>query len=196
MAYLPLVYISDTDPSKNYNQFQVRSVTIPVTQSGWNEVDFSFEYPIELYAAWPAGFKVGDEGETILAPDTVIGVLAQGASAGATECVLNDGVNAKVGRRLKIGSQDCGWIKTRTGNTITFSAALGQDEAAGAYAKISIYLLRDFKCFADWVPDLGNSKIGGTYIPAGTVIRFRYKANSFLTSFEAGTYLEYMVCDT
>lgn len=94
--------------------------------------------------------------------------------------------NTKLGYYLKLfdGLQafDCGKVlfidtlnsKVYVENDITLSFS----PASPTYVLQTVYMFKDADLGEPWLHDIGRSKIGGSYIPANTVVTVHYKNNS------------------
>jgi len=150
--------------------------------------DFSIPYPISLLSATiPTNdLNSGDITALDVAPDTLIGAITSSVSVGDTvinvqpsvienvaigRCLtLDDGTNSERHSIVAIDS-DAGTLTIDTGTTYAYSAA------SPTYCKFTICLSTDLDISSGDCIILGNSKIGGSYIPANTIFRIKYVNN-------------------
>lgn len=172
-------------------------LVVPVSAVGTvTEFDFSWPIPISIMAAEidVAAEWIGDAFDVIIAPDTVIGTTSQIVAAGAfvipvSDTVIgalsNDPENEEVGLRyhigylIDVGGFDCGQLIAvdPDAKTITVETAPDSQVGGGSLVKLSVCLAKNCKFTAPIQKAVGESKIGGSYLPAGTVFRIKYQNN-------------------
>ena len=185
--------------------FQAKTILFDDTlldgSSGWKEVDISFPYPISLLSCdfVAQADDEGNELQFIVAPNTTVGAIT--ANVDSLENVINvqqsvvdnvskgyvaylyDGVNSDY---LGPITDITGTVVTTKNNTVnSFSAA------TPTYFQMSIFMGEDITIPAAGRYALGESKIGGSYIPAETIIRARYNNISQKTG-RFGAMIEYL----
>lgn len=167
----------------------------------WTIHDFSFPIPVSLFAAQFTGGNEngGDEIEFQIAPDTIVGVLTDAAEVdddvitvlpmaydllkvGYFVC-LDDGTNHdELGMVLE--KQDGYKLKVQNAVQYAFSAYT-------TYVELTVKMVSHGHLPSSSRLVIGDSKIGGTYVSTGTIMRMRYKNNNGLAKkFEF--WLEYM----
>ena len=157
--------------------------------------DYIFDYAI---SAFSISFNIIDDHrndtlETIVAPNTIIGVITSDVSIGDT--IIN--VSPTVIQHIKIGfyvnlddsniNENLGivtnidtinsTITVKTASTTAFSAS------SPTYVKMSIKAIDNFTFGYPGNYVLGGTKIGGSYIPANTIIRIVYTNNGETTKY-------------
>jgi len=150
--------------------------------------DFSIPYPISLLSATvpTMDLQSGDVAHLDVAPETVIGVITSNVAAEATEInvsstvmenidigrclILDDGVNDE--RHAVVAMNAVGSSVTiDTGTTNSYNVA------SPTYCKMSVCMAHNIEISSGTRLELGESKIGGSYIPANTTIRTTYINN-------------------
>jgi len=129
-----------------------------------------------------------------IAPDTVCGVVSTTASVGDTVIGVSDtvigalendpeseypGEHYHIGYRLKIGNNDYAEVVAvdAVAKTVTLSAAATVQANPGAVVLLTVKMV-EAMLFTAAVPKIiGESKIGGSYLPANTIFRIKYQNN-------------------
>jgi len=168
---------------------------------GWVEIDTSFPFPISLLSCDFIA-KENDEGnelQFIVAPQTIVGGIT--ANVGVSENAINvqQSVvdNSAIGYRAYlfdgVNTDYLGAIVDITGTVVTTEKNTVNSflAASPTYFQISVFMGETIKIPAAGRYALGESKIGGSYIPAGTVIKARYNNLSGKTG-RFGAMLEYL----
>lgn len=161
-------------------------------------LDLTWPFGVSLLVAyfWPDAASLGDEVEVQVAPDTVIGGLSAPAVAGATVFAVTSTVldNMKRGYWATINGEVLGRCKAidKAAATITVETALAADANAGALVRMTRKLSPSVLLRAGMDGRaMGDSKIGGSYLPAGKIVRVIYK-NTSLTAKKFPFGLEYL----
>jgi len=145
--------------------------------------DFSFPFPISLMSAtFPShGKTAGDSIGFIVGPDTVVGAITSDVTAGDTVINVQSTVidNMKAGRyaRLDDGTNNEEHLVITVGSTtITLHTATANSYAAATptYVKLNVKMAENLYLEPEVRYMLGDTKIGGSYVPANTVIRMSY----------------------
>jgi len=131
--------------------------------------------------------NMGDTIDVAIAPDTIIGALTNLAPTGATGIYVSQTVidNTQIGFYLELveGAKvfNCGRVIgiDTTNNIIIpeFTPTSSFSPASPTYVRQTVYSVRDFKCGTPQKFDIGTAKIGGSYVPANTVVRGMYTLN-------------------
>jgi len=169
--------------SKTGGHFQADDfvIDVPAGQSDPPVKNISWPFPVSILAAKfsAPGFCLEDELEVQVAPGTVIGALTNPETAGAVTLRASSTVTANiaVGYWVDVGGQDCGRCLeiSVTAGTIKVETALAADKSAGTLVKMTVKMMPRKIISADLPMVVGDSKIGGSYMPANTVIRVIYK---------------------
>lgn len=192
----------ENTPTGGHYQAQFNKINIPSGTPGTkHEFEFSFPHPISLLAAeWTNTEDIhGDEIKFIIAPDTIVGVLASGVSNGETVLPVSQSVidNVKLGYCVDLYSasgvcevERC-VDRNDNDNTITVETAVDQGYAAGTHVRMHVDMVRRGYLAGHGRIQLGEAKIGGSYIPAGTILRADYWNNNG-TAKELVFVLEYL----
>lgn len=176
----PIEVIVVEENIKTGGHYQAQSFKIDIDSDGINQNPLSFPIPISLLSAkWTCkSAHKDDEIELVVGDGITIGVLTANAVAGATVLDVSQTVidNTAVGYYLTIGSQSCERVIfiDEENLQVTIETALVYAENAGQSVKQCIKLFPKGKLPAEGIVNLGDSKIGGSYIPANTIIYASY----------------------
>lgn len=187
-------------------KFQTSTLDIDITngpvEGGWKYADVVFPHPIAiLSASWNHEAQhEGDEIEFVVAPNLTIGGLASNVDVGVTVIPVTASViaNAFVGAFIKLtdgtNTDELWRIKSidSVNNTITIETATTHSFlSANTLVEIEVKMANEFILPKAGPYTVGQSKIGGSYIPANITIRARYKKNGSATGI-LGFVLEYL----
>lgn len=205
----------DVEPNKRVGgRFQTRSLLLDIPEGDPNDVsvhDFSFPIPVSILAAQALidSQHVGDYLDFIVAPDTIIGVLTEDTTAsdnvirvsqtvidnvfiGAYLKLFNGSVANELGRVIDIGYDDgygsgveSDLIHVETATTDAFLAA------SPTYVMMSVKMVEVLEMTSVGRIVIGESKIGSSYVPAGTLLRLNYTNKSGAAK-KLGVVLEYL----
>ena len=154
-----------------------------IIPSGSSEVihDVTFPHPISLLAAeWTNSADIaGDEIEFVVAPNTIVGALASGVASGITVLPVQQSVidNIKLGYHCDLysasGVQDIGRVVDINDNynTVTVDLSTTQSYSAAwpTYFRMHIDMVVKSPLAGFGRIQLGEAKIGGSYIPANDI---------------------------
>lgn len=184
--------------------YQASSYRIPVASGmGMTTKDISFPHPVCMLAAeWTNTSSMrDDEIEFVVAPNTIVGAMASGIASGVSVLPVQQSVidNMKVGYCADLysasGVMDCGRVLAvnNNDNTITMEYPTNQPFSAAwpTYVRMSIHMVLPSPLAGEGRVQLGESKIGGSYIPANTVLRTNYDNKSGLAK-DLIFFLEYL----
>jgi hypothetical protein len=177
--------------------YQSQSFLIGAPNQGWNELNITFPHNICLLAAeWNNKPEFdGDKIEFQVGPDTIVGALTAPAAVNDTVISVSQTVldNIAVGYWAKVGSNDCGRVLAvdLDGGTITVETAIASAENAGSFVMQTIKILPESYLESYGREQLGESKIGGSEIPANMVLKARY-FNSTASAKKMIFFLEYL----
>jgi len=186
-----LVRISEEGtPTGGFFESEMLKISVLAGTAGdITSVNFTWPFPISMLASnlYPSTEHVNDSMDVLVDPDKVLGSLDQDVAVGANTFYtsgsgfkdglfigqfikLDDGVHIEsLGRVTEKGSD---YFKTEN---VTVNSYLA---ATPTYIKRTAKFLENFVFFkADIRIPIGMSKIGGSYIPAGTVFNVRYTNN-------------------
>ncbi len=169
----------------NYNCFGV-SMEVNSTIDSITLKNFNFKYPMSgLNIKFiPLTENSGDIIEAYINPDTIIGTITENVNINQSIinvsesafqyinigylCSITDGVNI----------EDLGHIITKdlNNNTVTVEKLSTTNYLASSptYFRITLSTLFDIEIGGSGVYDFGNSKIGASYIPTGTIGQLKY----------------------
>lgn len=183
--------------------FRAETKFLNIIPSGITSEDYVWPYPISVldFSFVTSTENKGDNIEIIVAPDTVIGALGADANINDTELSVTSTVveNLMIGYRVEItdgiNTEDLGWCTNINKNdykiTVQNPLTNAYSFTSPTYIKMSIYVVCDYKIGNPWFYNIGAAKIGGSYIPAGRIVRVKYINNSATTK-EITTELEYL----
>jgi hypothetical protein len=155
-------------------------------------LDISFPHPISLLAAeWTNKDDIeGDEIEFQIAPETIVGAIASGVASGVNVIPVQQSVidNVDVGYRIELlsasGYCNLGRLidQNNSDNTITteYSTVQAFSPLWPTYVRMHVEMVIRGYLAGNGRIQLGEAKIGGSYIPAGTILRARYWNNNGL----------------
>lgn len=163
------------------------SETIPMTINPNETATFTYTWPISMTVLM-VGFtsdasNQGDVMSLCVAPDTTVGTLTANIGTGVSTldvsqsvidnmCLgfyvsITDGVNTNdLGRCLAIN---------KVSKIITVENPTTNSFAANSAIKITIYMMKNYTIGPPWEYEIGKSKIGGAYVPAGRVVKVTYE---------------------
>lgn len=176
--------------------------SIPAT-TGWHEFDFSWPVPISILSAeWinDSAFS-GDEAQMIVAPDTIIGTITVDVSASASTIDVSQTVidNTAVGYWVLLddgtNADDCGRVTSVDEDNLKITVEIPTTNSFLAstptYVKQTIKMVPSLKLSSSGRHQLGESKIGGSHLPANTTVRVRYNNSDGLAK-EFKVIIEYL----
>jgi hypothetical protein len=177
------------EPVKTGGSYQSRTLACSVPASaGPHDFNFTFPHPISLLSAdyTDESNMVNDRVDVEVGPDVVVGVITADVAVDDTTITVDATsiANCKLGHRLKIDNgvtlDDLGRVTGKTSTTLTFETPAQNIYLAAAptYVKRTVRMVHDLQLTGSgMVYSIGTSKIGGSYIPAGIVIRVVYTNN-------------------
>lgn len=175
----------ENTPTGGRYQACFHELTVP-SGAGVTTTEISFPHPISLLSAeWTNREEFeGDKIRFTVAPDTTVGVLASGVASGAHVAAVSDTVldNIAIGFRANLlsasGVADLGRVTDvdRNNKTITFETGCPQQfsHVWPTYVQMSVDVVRESPMAGYGRVQLGESKIGGSHIPANTVLQARF----------------------
>jgi len=164
--------------------------------------DFSFPYPISLLSAtFPTeDLNAGDVIDFNISPDTIVGAITSDVAVDDTVINVQSSViaNMDVGKCCKLddGTNNEKYTVVsidEDNNTLTLSQAVTNAYAAATptYIKLSVCMVYGIEVSSASRIVLGESKIGGSYIPANTTFRWSYTNNGG-SQVRVRAYLEFL----
>lgn len=183
--------------SSRCQEFDIASCT-PGT---WANHDFSYPIPVVMFAAQLIGNSdiENDELEFHIAPDTDVGDINADISSSASFVPVTDDTQdvAEVGYFIALDDgtnrDELGMILYKDNNQLAVETATTNSFAAATPTEILVTNKMIPWCRLPGSSRLvvGGNKIGGTYIPANTTMRIRYRNNDGVAK-KFNFYLEYM----
>lgn len=166
--------------------FQTHSYKLLCTP-GTTVHDYTFPYPITALSVKFTTESQHTDDQLLMevAPDTLIGVVTVGVSENDAVFTVSDTVmdNVSLGHFIKItdgvNTDDLGKVITvnTTTNQITLNTACTHSFPAGAYILLTVRVIDNYTIGYPGRYILGESKIGGSYVPKDTVVRVKYINN-------------------
>jgi len=149
--------------------------------------DFSWPFPISVLDIQFVAEEInrGDQITLSVGPDTIVGALTNHAATGATGLNVSQTVidNSMVGFYIDLFTppstiEDLGRIVSMDKiNNIIYceNATSSYFSAAGpTYVRQTVYVIRNYTIGPPQRYPIGDSKIGGSYVPANTIVRVGY----------------------
>ena len=172
---------------KTGGHFQTKSFDISCdATSGWKEMTFSFPFSISLLSAtWICKTENGgDHVQFLVSPDTIIGTITADVAASATVIDVQQSVidNTFVGANIKLddgtNADNVGVVISidKTNNKITIETATTNSflTATPTYIKQTVEMSPHIRLHGEGPIAIGESKIGGSNIPANTTLKASY----------------------
>jgi hypothetical protein len=169
--------------------FKTETIIMNISASSTFEADYTWPYPISLLVLFSTitSTHEGDNLEITVAPNTTVGLLTSNVSANDTTISVSQTVidNLYIGYKLKLddGSNvdDLGYVTAinKVTNQVTVNTpAVHSFDSSNTAVKMTIYYVENFEIGAPANITIGKSKIGASYIPAGTIIHAKYTNNN------------------
>lgn len=161
--------------------------TLPISVDASATTSFTYTWPIPITVLMvgftSAAENEGDVMSLSVAPDTTIGTLTSNIGTGVStldvsqtvvdniklgfHATITDGVNTnQLGRCLAINT---------VAKTITIETSTTNSFNTNSLIKMTIYMMKNYTIGPAWEYEIGNSKIGGSYVPAGRVVKVVYE---------------------
>lgn len=168
--------------------FNLNSIT--AGPSVVTSLNVSYKIPVSglAFSFVTEASQKGDKIDIIVGKDTIVGSLTADAKIGDTVLNVSQTVidNIAVGFYVKLDdlstANDCGIVVDVDTNalTITIDVALTSAFTAAdpTYVRMSVYTLKDYYIGTAWRYEVGNSKIGGSYLLPGVTITIEYTNNT------------------
>jgi len=132
--------------------------------------------------------NIGDTVTLAIAPNTTVGILTSDVAVNDTilnvsstvtdfirvgyELTLTDGINTEVLGVVVNVNPGAGQVTVETACPTAFAAA------TPTYVQQTVYFIKDFYLQGPYTYKLGDTTIGSSYIPTGTIVRIKYTNNS------------------
>lgn len=187
-------------PTQGYYKLECRELSVPAVVGEFVE-DWSWDININFFnmGMYFPPDAIGDVWDLEGAPETVIGGLTLASNIGDTTfnvsstvtdnikkgfvASITDGVNTnKLGHVIDVDSVN-GTITVKDAATDTFSP--------GAFVRMTIPRFENYVIAYEHTRDIGAAKIGGSFLPANTVVRHRYQNNNGLAK-KIVLFIEYL----
>jgi len=176
------VIVAEEKDNKTNGHFKAYGFSFTAVAGETTTFDFSLPYDISLLGGTfiTREKAAGDTMDYQVAPDTPVGALTADANIGDTVLNVSPTVVAYLdpgywvsfdGEEMVVASKDL------ENNTITVASALTADHAAGTLGLMTVKIIEDMCIEKDSRYTLGDTKIGGSHIPANTTMRIKYTNN-------------------
>jgi hypothetical protein len=194
------------EETKTGGHYQAQSFSADVPAStGWSDLlSVSFPIPVNILSATCKcrSSSDKDEVEFLIGQDTTIGAITADVAASATVIDVQQSVidNIEVGRWVSLtdgtNTDDCGRVLSiDTDNLkITVETATTNSFAAATptYVKMTVKMAPKIELTDGHLITLGESKIGGSYVPANTTMKLRYNSLDGASGKRFSIILEYL----
>lgn len=170
--------------------FGIEGIIINASGDSVTNVDKSWPIPISIFSLTftTETDHTGDIIDIYVSPDTITGAIVSDVSVNDTVISVSQTVidNIFIGYYIKlydtVNTDDLGMVTNidKSNNTITVQNASTNDYSLSSptYVLQTIRMVRDLELGPPWKISFGRDKIGGSYLPSGTVIRLAYKNNT------------------
>lgn len=171
---------------KTGGHFQTRMFKLTASPNGWTELDLTWDHPVSILDAEfiTTSDMTDDELQVVIAPNTIIGAITAAVSSSDTILTVQQSVidNIQVGYGVNItdltNSDDLGVVtaidKVNLQITVSVAATQSFSPATPTYVRMSPYMAREYIIGHAGRYTIGQGKIGGSYLPAGKIMRIRY----------------------
>jgi len=145
--------------------------------------DFIWPHPINTMGIVLSSTEenIGDEISLCVAPNTIIGAIGMDAGTGATGSVVSSTVtdNAMVGYHLCLTDgvelHNCGRVTAINSELSTihweYPLTFGFSASSPTYVTMTVYVINNYTIGPPQTYMIGQTKIGGSYIPANIIVR-------------------------
>lgn len=171
----------ESTPTGGY--FKTETVVMNIDASSTFEQSYSWPYPISILAVYlvTTSAHEGDNLEISVSPKTTIGTITSNVTANDTVITVSDTVieNAAVGHKLYLDEDDLGYIISINADTkqVTVTTAAANSFSSGTAVKRTVFYAENYEIGPPWEYIVGESKIGGSYLPANATIYVKYTNN-------------------
>lgn len=170
--------------------FRAISESIDIAANETKIVDKTYPYNISALAIEfnSDTENIGDNIELLIGPDKTIGTIT--SNVNINDNVINvdqtviDYINIgyKVNLFDGVNTENLGYVISidKDNKTITTTDSSTQDFSTSpvTYVRINVYVIEDFKIGKNGRWTIGESKIGGSFVPKNTIIRIIYYNNT------------------
>lgn len=171
--------IEEEIPTGGFFRSQGFVITTPSGQT--NTLDVSWKYPVGVLTSkiQTDSTDIGNMVDAIVGPNTIVGILTTDAAVGDTVLNVNSTVtaNAHLGLEILINGEIVGEVISIETDTITITEPLAKAYANGSFVGGQKRIIKAFNLGYLQGCDIGNSKIGATYVPTGVITRIIYRNN-------------------
>lgn len=165
--------------------YRAESKMIEIDANETKTVDTQWPYPLSVLTLtlYAKEANDGDIVNTFVAPGTVVGVVTQNASQGATTLSVNSTVTDNIGNGYRVNIFD-GQTSTFLGEcisvdkhagTIIIDTPVAEAITAGVYVQICINNIKNFALRGNTVYELARKTIGASSLPANATVRLQYE---------------------
>lgn len=143
--------------------------------------DISWKYPVSVLTSkiQTSGDDIGNTMEAVVGPDTIIGFLLNNNVPGSNVLKVSDTVlqNVYNGIEILINGVLIGEVMSIGVDEIILCEPITEEFLAGSLIGGQRRIIKNFNLGFIQGCDIGQSKIGATYVPAGTITRVYYHNN-------------------
>lgn len=184
--------------------FKAESRYLEIPPNSTESFNTSWLYPVKVTVAYimSTAENKDDLIDVIIAPNATIGAITAPILIGATSCTVNQTVIdfLCVGYKMKltdgVNTNDVGTVGAidTTTKVVTFTTPTTNSFSplTPTYVQMSIYLVENMKIGPPGRYDIGQGKIGGSFIPPTIVSRVSYTNLSATDTKKFYCYIEYL----
>lgn len=189
--------IQESTPTGGHYRAESKKITVSANSTQYFDYSWPYQLSVLTVKMYTSPENENDIVNSFIAPYTVIGVLTDSAAEDDTILHVNSTVtdNIQKGYRVYlfngVTSTPVGECITidKVAGTITLDTQLAGPHVSGTYVQMSINNITDFVLKGNTVYSLAEKTIGGSSIPANTVVRVEYtnngnEATDFFFAFE------------
>lgn len=170
--------------------FKCRTLSIDLAPNETKEVDRVYPFNISAMAIEfnTDSDNFGDNIELIVRPNTTIGIITNNVNIGNNTISVDSNVikYIKIGYKINLHNgtetEDLGYVTGIDKDNLTITTEKQSTKeflsATPTYVRMNIYVIEDYIIGKAGRWEMGSSKIGGSFIPAGTIVRVIYYNNS------------------
>ncbi len=198
---IPKVVIQESTEDVTQGYFRVRHYTFACPSNTTTNYDFTFKYPVNISAVKLLCNEENDKDiiNSYGIVSSPIGIITSNVNIGDTTIYVNSTVQQymSIGANLLltnfVNTEDLGEILTMYTDRVVVNTPTTQNWTTGnTYVKMQVNNIVDFELHKE-VPllSLGDSKVGGSIIKPGVIIRVSYSNISLNTDKNFSFFLEY-----
>lgn len=177
----------ETIPTGGHFKALGRKMDIAANETKTKDEVFPFDISAMAIEFTSDSSNQGDELQLVIGPDTIIGTVSNDVTSGDTVINVSQTVidYVSIGYNINlfdgVNTSDLGRVTAVDKDNLTITAETAVDQSFSSvmptYVRMSVYTIDDYTIGKPGRWTIGESKIGGSFIPAGTVVRIIYKNN-------------------